>query len=111
MSLTPEQRRKLHLAIDRAQGPGECSYAKGCVIAQLLLLEGATQEDLYDLDREWFGKSVQQLYERDIPQVCRLVDSGYSVAALQEIQKHWDRQEDEASACRTRMHALVDGEP
>ncbi len=53
--ITADQNRKLHKAIDAAQGPGMCRYSKKekpyCVIGQLAFSEGVSGEHLRKMDR------------------------------------------------------------
>jgi hypothetical protein len=128
--LTDERKKRLHAAIDAAQGYSRCQYvtpdkdAPQCVIGQLAALEGVTADQL----KEWHGtvnyviqpfRNLDGVMKRAFETSDRL--DAYPTHLLRALQARWDepraydlvakKQEDEdvgAAKARADMHKIVD---
>ena len=88
--ITPEQRERLFRAIERAEGPGECSYLAGCVVAQLAAQE-RTKTALVALVKERPTRdsdTVGVLLDHHPLPLARL--RGYPRSLLVALQVDWD---------------------
>lgn len=121
MSLTPEQKAELRLAIEKAEGPGRCSYVNAdktgpqCVIGQLLALRGVDTQTLCtikgtiggllnykdDLEDPWHTTTGSVEVQAAL--------AGFDVGLLRELQNEWDCSRlSSEDAARQRMLALVE---
>lgn len=102
----------LNEAIDKAQGPGECSYVKGCVIAQLALSLGTSQTILAKWEK-WeqsffpFSPTVETLIVKNMEGSEVFVD--FDRSTLTELQMIWDEDDEDISddSRRSMMKAIV----
>jgi hypothetical protein len=107
--LTNDQKKKLYQAIDNAQGFGECSYAKGCVIAQLAELEGADPSDWDEYKSRSSHGALPIHYLWEECESARISLKTYPLYLLSKIQEHWDRgQNTSVSEAKEAMRCLVD---
>lgn len=111
---------KLHAAIEKAEGRGECRYVSWtaggpqpqCVIAQFAVLCGVTPAELAD----WRGVMVGAVLDGDpdeFPGREKLPQDPAARGAMMGIQLMWDEREPQlrdASLSRLKeaMHNLVD---
>ena len=105
-----QQTERLHQAIDDAQGIGLCSYAAGCVIAQLIkVIHGPS------IHNQLIAHIKHE--DNDSRRVADLLDDshktalalrGYPRAILVELQDCWDSSsEEEIATTKDRMHQAV----
>lgn len=82
--MTPEEKANLLLAIDRAEGPGECKYVVDgkphCVAAQLCAIEGVSVEDL-----EAAGPT--KIWSVDVQSIKSVVKK---YPLVEDLQSSWD---------------------
>lgn len=112
MTLTNEQIKTLHKAIDLAVLPGGCQYvtndAPSCVIAQLATLEGAPLEILKMWNvsaRGGDSKKIGSLINDGDPTARRLGNK-YGDQLLIDLQEIWDSFDDKV-ILRERMRQKV----
>lgn len=103
--LTKKQRKNLNLAIDRARGPGACSYViddePGCVIGQLAAIEGVSVNQL----NTWGTQTVKYLCDKnELPEPL----TRYPNVLLRQVQKVWDRWYNQLTDNLTNLPALTD---
>lgn len=126
-----DKKEALLLAIDRAEGAGQCSYlriesgmdmsdpevkyaepaAPACVIAQLYVIRGGDIEDLRGVSQNIWAILSQHPYgsgEAALQQKAVQVLEGYDVFFLRTIQQEWDADFLGPDRRKSRMRALVE---
>lgn len=95
-TLEPRLLQNILEAIRKAKAPGSCSYGKGCVIAQLALIEGVSQEQLQEWDRGIphanieGSASISQIEMHTKSEDYPLGD--YPIQLLDRLQDYWDSE-------------------
>lgn len=105
---TEAQRANLLLAIDRAEGKGDCSYRAGCVIAQLADIEdpsGATREALTSVTDEAGEDDCIPVQHCGVHPAL----AGYDPKLLRCLQSEWDTDDGTEADARRRMRLKVEG--
>jgi hypothetical protein len=95
----------LHEAINRAEGAGKCSYLKGCVVGQLMWMNGVKRTRL--------SKPLDAFSSLDDGNICNIWQEfpemhKYPQDLLRQLQNQWDLAEPEgADKARAKMHTFV----